>query len=561
MNTLKRSFALLLCLTLVLGMATTVFASEYQYEVFQIFTGTIKVEDNTTSLTDIKWGVNGKNAGDSTVVEGDPVPSAVLEALEAVNTTDKTREEKLAVILNYADLTGKAFGEFTTNKIENLPNGYYLVKDKSNSLTNQHDFYTVYVVEIVNGTLEISRKGNKPEVNKWIQYNGADVTESEASIGESIDYKLVGTVPENIAEYDTYFYKFDDTAAESLTISQQDLENLMVTINGVDVTQYFYKNAKDVTGEDGTTKVATNLVVSCPDILALQNICDDITKDTKVIVTYTATLNDKALVGAQKGNKNDVKLIYSNDPNVKREGTTNPPTYLPEANEPTTNAPVGETPKSTVITYTTEIEIVKVDQTGAPLTGAEFTLSVADGADTTVMETIVVIYFEKSDTGTYYKLKTGEFTETAPTDDTTECYEDTNQKYIKKFDTKIVSQSGTTEITSSVGVDGKLIFRGLGAGKYTITESKTPEGYNGIQPFDIEITWDKDTDAEGCVWSYSWPNNTATNSCTITVQNQKGATLPTTGGIGTTLFYGFGFVMVAAAIVLLVTKKRMHNAA
>ena len=103
-----------------------------------------------------------------------------------------------------------------------------------------------------------------------------------------------------------------------------------------------------------------------------------------------------------------------------------------------------------------------------------------------------------------------------------------------------------------------ISFAGLGTGTYTLTETVTPEGYNTISPIEIVITADPTYDAPN--WTITRDGHELSNPTGIyefTVENNKGVTLPGTGGIGTTIFYIVGGLMVSGAFVLLIVKKRM----
>ena len=552
MKTTKRILAVVMAVIMVMSLATTAFAEEaettYQYEIYQIFTGVFK--DNV--LTDVKWGKNG------TGTAGEAVTNEVLDVLEAVaSKTDN--EDKLDVILDYANLNGEAFAIHKTNdkkvELENLADGYYLVKDVAGSQEGEHEAYTTYIVKVVDGTLTIDRKSGVPTVDKVIVEGDQETEENEVSIGDTINYKFTGTLPSNIVDYDTYFYKFTDTMEAGLTYTN----DLTVTVNGKDVTEYFYDKA--TVGEDGKT----TLIVAIKDLLALEQIdgVGEITSQTKVVVTYTAVLNEKAEVGTN-GNKNDVNLEYSNNPNDDGEGATNPPEKDTDEEEPKPDHPTGVTPKDEVWTYTTEIIIIKVDENGNRLTGAEFTLT-----GTSVKKVVVKTEkFTASDEGTYYKLKDGSYTETAPTEDdpTTEDvnedntadYESTTQKYVKETVTEVQEKKEEVNVKAHVGEDGTVTFTGLGVGDYTIRESVIPAGYNSVADMFVTIEWNHaDYDVDNCTWTYKWTDDVGEGN-TVTVVNQSGSTLPETGGMGTTILYVGGGILVLAAIVLLIVKRRAN---
>ncbi|TFH45899.1 isopeptide-forming domain-containing fimbrial protein [Streptococcus equinus] len=224
----------------------------------------------------------------------------------------------------------------------------------------------------------------------------------------------------------------------------------------------------------------------------------NITKDeNKVVVEYNATLNENAVIGSA-GNTNDVELTYSNNPNDTGDGTTKP-------------ADTGKTPKDTVKVFTYQTIINKVDQDGKALSGAEFTL--------------------------VKKNKDGS---------------------TKNVDV-VKNAEGTT-----------FTFKGLDAGNYVLEETKTPDGYNTIKPieFTINATYDTDsadpklTDLSGDVTSgvAKFDANKADGSLKADIVNRKGSLLPSTGGMGTTILYVIGSILVLVAAVLLITKKRMDAA-
>lgn len=215
-----------------------------------------------------------------------------------------------------------------------------------------------------------------------------------------------------------------------------------------------------------------------------------------ITVEYESVLTEKAVLG-EHGNVNKAKLQFSNNPNDSQGGE---------------NGPTGETPWDNVIVFTYKVEINKVNENSEPLSGAEFTLSkkFADG--------------------------------------TTK-------------DIAVVKNTAGTSFT----------FSGLDDGEYILTETKTPSRYNTISPItfivtaDHDITWEKQNrDAVLTKMSGNKVNgeidltaNKAEGSLSADVVNKSGSTLPSTGGMGTTIFYVVGSILVLGAAILLITKKRM----
>lgn len=124
----------------------------------------------------------------------------------------------------------------------------------------------------------------------------------------------------------------------------------------------------------------------------------------------------------------------------------------------------------------------------------------------------------------------------------------------------------TVTPTNTDGIANVFTFSGLDAGIYRLTETVTPEGYNTIDPVYFEIVATNDgtkvTHMEGKAVNgseISFTANATNGSLTTDIVNQAGTTLPSTGGMGTTVFYVVGGGLMAVAVVLLVTKKRMEN--
>ncbi len=553
MKRIKKLAALMMAAIMALAMSITAFATDsvpttpventgggHTYEIYQIFMG----DYANGILSNVKWGKNGTDRN------GKPVDEEILKELEAVSGADVSDTERLEVINQYANLNSEPFTSGNQRKYD-VPSGYYLVKDKDGSLNGSNEAYTLYVVQVVDNVLLITPKGDVPETDKKIVEGEDKVTTNEASIGDEVNYEITGTMPTNIADYKEYYYVFTDTLSKGLTF---DKDSVKVTVDGVDVTKYFYIGA-----EQADKNSPTVITVGIQDILALRSIAErvriDFTKDTKVVLTYTATLNENAVI-AGDGNPNDVKLSYSNDPNNSGNGTTNPP-EKPE--KPSPVHPNGETPEIVVVTYTTELTILKTDEDNKFLPGVEFTLT---GNGVNIVLVTEETFTEAAD-GEYWKLKDGTYTTTAPTvaddeTDNTDDYDSVDTKYTKT--TSVVAKGNGKEETSVVGkvqADGTVTFKGLGAGEYTITETKTLPGYNTIEPIKFTLTFDAET--KTFVSDNKSVSVGTDNMLDTSIVNQKGSLLPSTGGIGTTIFYIVGAVLVIGAGIILVTKKRMSN--
>ena len=458
-----------------------------------------------------------------------------------------------------------------------LPDGYYLIKNSSvgTDTDGNSETYTEFMLEVV-GDVQANVKSDIPEVDKEITKSGEDgkVDEdgkkSEAAIGDEIEYKITGTLPDNYDAYKYYFYEFVDTFDPGLTFSDDDVTDEMnvkddagnwsyvkVTADGKDVTEFFTVNY------DAASR---KLTVTCNDLKKIEGL----TSESKIVVTYSDTLNEKAEV-APKGNDNKVKLRYETNPNYRGNGEEEP-------DEPGPDRPVGETPDRTVTTFTTELDLTKViGGTDTPLAGAEFTL-IGDNLNE-VKITTAVVYTEDAN-GDWYLLKDGTYTQTAPGDDVDEtAYDSTTTKYTKSTEVRAETVGANGEsisvVVGEVDAQGKVTFTGLRAGNYTLKETKTPDGYNTMADitFTIEVSFSgeegsytatftvtnvKQGDKEFSADADDCPINSNGSILSGNIANYSGATLPETGGIGTTIFYAVGGLLAVGAVILLITKRRMN---
>lgn len=510
----KKLTGVLLALVMALSLVTTAFAEDsytitaptdntHTYEIYQIFTGDL----HEKVLSNVKWGENG------TGTKGQAVSETILEELAGTTGSDTA---KLAVISKYVNLDsdpiktvgGKTDADAGTTRVVsvNVEPGYYLIKDVDGALDGENDSYTLYLVKVV-GNVTIAPKSDVPEVEKKVKdINDSTDTDktgwqdsADHDIGDDVDFQLKATLADNVSSYTTYKVVFHDTLSKGLTYNN----DAKVYIDGEETDGF---TVTSTVNGDGTT----TLTASCDDVKAL-----DAGNSSVITVEYTATLNDKAVIGSA-GNPNEVYLEYSNNPNKSEEGD----------NE------TGNTPKDTVIVFTYKTIINKVTKNPAydPTKDED-----KDGTD--------------SEGHTQYiPLEGAEFT---------------LEKYYKETDewkpiAVVKNDEGTT-----------FTFSGLDDGDYRLTETTTPAGYNTIDPIEFTITAEHEIESDNpalkslngnaTTGEITFTANTTDGSLSADVVNNAGATLPETGGIGTTIFYIAGSVLVLAAVVLLVTKKRMNS--
>ena len=438
--------------------------------------------------------------------------------------------------------------------------GYYLVTDEYTNPANVAEGAETLsrnVLAVV-GDVTAVVKNDKPEIEKKILDSSA-VDYNEAGVGETVVYQLTSAVP-NHTGYKEYYYVINDTLSSGLTFNPS---SVVVTVGGTEQTadtDYVLYTGSDADGY--TFRIAFKNIMSK-------------TVGAAIIVTYNAVVNENAVM-TSAGNPNEVDLTYSNNPNADGDGT-------PEDHpKPQNDTPVGTTPKDKVITYVAKLELTKYfDSIAADhkLAGATFLL---EGTSSVPQASHNEKYVADAN-GTFYKLADGTYTTTVPHDAITKSdgtviesnkssYDQTDlaagTKY--KLTTETVydythTKSIFTTGTGASGDDGIITFTGLGAGTYTLTEIVTPQGYTTAAPITFTIsasmTGDPTLGTAAVTWASDNSNVTVNASNGVYATNVidlSGSTLPSTGGMGTTILYVGGSILVILAAVLLITKRRMN---
>lgn len=479
-------------------------ATKHTYEAYQIFTGTLTTtgegENAVTTLSDIVWG-SGVSADVLTALG-----SAADVAAKLQNGTTSVVEFGKSVN-GYLDTVAGSDSEPENGQyvISNLPAGYYLVKDRDGSLGNANDAYTQYLIRVVkNVTAE--PKSAMPTVDKEVYDEPADAEDGEAdgwgesadhAINESFQFKLTASLPAD-TDFGAYeTYKVVFNDTMSAGVTFESIDSVTVDRQTLAADGY---SCTAKTGDAGTSWTLT--------IDNIKGVTDvNLNDGADIVVIYNAHLNEKAQVNHESGsttNKNDVYLEFSNNPNAIGTGQ-------PE---------MGRTPVDSVWVFTYEVDNTKVDATDStnktPLAGAGFRLY--DSASTTE---IGLIY--DSSISAYRPIKSGE----------------------------------TPVEMKSADSTGVFNIKGLDAGTYILKETTVPAGYNKCDDYTVVISATHAEDASGTSATTTLSD---TSKVTNTIENKKGSTLPETGGIGTTLFYVIGSILVIGAVVLLVSKKRMSTA-
>ena len=517
----KKLMAVILSLALLIASGNTAFAADstitisktdanpgHTYHAFQIFAGTI----TDGKLVDITWGDGvdstaliqalavkypdgGFTEGMSASAAAEKINALGLASTTAANPGDPAAgANELATIINI-NLTDKSYSstEGTDSYTISAPTGYYLVTD---STTATDSAYSLRILTLTDQSA-ITPKSDVPSVDKKVEkVDGTYDTTAVWSEGDVFNFQITGTIPTNYDVYSKYEYQFNDTFQQVDGKYVFDyLGSAAVTAIHSDGTSTDVTNAFTITANDdgsGLKAYTHNLKLS------------EVKAGDTIVLTYQAKLNVNSVIGGT-GNCNTVNLTYSNNPNVDGEGET------------------GKTPDKKAYVFTYELDVNKIDAgTKDKIAGAEFTLQRTSDSKYATIDSTGHITGWVSDEASATTVKT---------------------------------VAGTT-----------LQFIGLDDGVYNLTETKAPTGYNKLtDPITFTISSTIDSTATPptvatlklAVGSASAVNgNTTTGIVTTDVANKSGSSLPSTGGMGSTIIILCSAMVVAVAGTILYRRRQ-----
>ena len=586
---MKKMITMLLALVLILGLAVPVMAADtvsvsithiadnHTYTAYQIFDGKL---DGAT-LSDIKWGANVNGPAllealrnDTTVIyNSDKTQSAqfsvdfasattaadVVKVLSGYTSDGERLEHFAKVVTKYLTGTGVSNSTPVTDNgngtytyiIEGLDPGYYLIDDvTTDANVGAEDFRTHYILSLTTHT-SLTTKGHYPTVDKSVSETlDGTYTEWIANQLNKLHYfKWDVAIDDRISEFTTYYLGFDDVMQKGLSFNQ--LEEVYI-LEADNTKEYLYRDGAwtadaepDVnTVTTGTAGIRLNGDDYTADdtymVLAWNDLKDafpGLAGDDHLVVKYSAYLNEDAIYGDPM--ENDVFIKFSNGPDADDYGYSVPDYAF-------------------VFSFGMKVLKVDADNSAVVLPGAEF-----------------LLYHKHGDVKHYAYVVNGEAVAWTPytTDEEVEAAKaaidaDASLSDEEKAEAKAKVYKATTLVTDT---NGNIHVNGLDEDTlYFLHEAKAPEGYNtlftdvefSIHPAYTTVSGEPKVSSitytvDGHSYTLSEGEDFEAGRVVVTVVNNKGNTLPSTGGIGTTIFYLLGGMMAAAAVVLLVTKKRM----
>ena len=541
MKTTRRIATLLLALALLLSLSVTAFAAENARLIVsgaqlkgktvhatKMFTaswvdsnndGKIDTNDKMAYTLDAAWEglfwANGISTGttcpngsiDVSTQTGTTLNEKALAYLNAMAADSAKLNTFAATAAKYKadkhiqDTASKKAETEDSVTFDQLVPGYYLVQpDKgSTSATRKTDAMLVNVPSDKAATLQL--KSEYPSVEKKVD---TDKTESNAQIGQSVNFTLTSKVPD-MSEFDTYYFAFKDTMSKGLTFNA---DSVQVTIGEQTLTKGTDFTVTNTAGADDATEITIEL------LNMKVNRANDAGKT--ITVTYSATLNKDAVVGIE-GNKNEAKVEYQNGPATDNHGTSNPSI-------------------TTTRTYPVKVQKHAFEDNNEDsfLAGAKFALSTS----------ATVPIFTKGEDGNY----------TLDTSDASVVRLVGSDAAYRVAEN---NEAGAVTYFTTVGTSATTI-NGLKAGTYYLHEIEAPEGYNKLTA-PVKVTITETTGADGKVTgvTYTVGDGTASADSNVKIDNKTGSMLPSTGGIGTIGLTALGVGVVVFGV--LATKKKKEK--
>ena len=369
-----------------------------------------------------------------------------------------------------------------------------------------------------------------------------------ADIGGKLDYKIdIFSATNYQGDKMIKEYIIEDTKGPAVFMY---FNTIKVWVNGTELTKGWVEGVDETSDTSHAIGSSTTPATSKDD--ADWYVANVDNTDSKFSIHINWLKSDGAFKFDNNGKPNVIKITYEGVLKSKGvvygdNGNLNTATLFVLPNGSTTRAQVGNPSEAKAITYSAELfKYTTENGVKKPLAGAEFTITRAGEAKP------LAFYPSKAYAGVYYLANE----------------ENWNSEHVDHSDaSKEESMKVTTLVTPT---DGMIITRGLAGGKYTVTETKAPDGYNKLT---ASITMPLEqggnptagvnvTDVNKTLAADGSPLSTPVafqNVHVKEIENNKGTVLPETGGIGTTLFITLGALAVIGTGLFLVTNKRISK--
>lgn len=476
-------------------------AAGHTYEAYQIFAGDLSDGDEGQKiLSNVVWGSGITDAGKAEMGDAAVVASG-LEEMSAADVEAFAQD-----VSNHLSDSSGSCSTMTDGcyVIDGLEAGYYLIRDKSGSLGGEsgvpsYDAHTAFILKVV-GDAVVSPKSAVPSVDKQVENDAAAdgwASVADYAINKSFQFKLTATLPadEDFGSYEAYEVAFNDTMSDGVTFESI----ASVKVGDVEIPASSGENdgyeCTAVAGQKGGS-----WALSIKDIKKHDA---SLTDGSVVEVIYNAHLNEQASLSQRStdANANTVNLQYSNDPNVNGDGE------------------LGQTVDVSAWVFTYVMENVKVDgdADNAPLAGAGFKLYADEACQTEIS-------LVRGENGAYYPAASG---------------------------------SAGAEMFSA-SETGRFDVVGLDAGTYYLKETTTPAGYNTCDNVTVVIVASPAEAGDGTYQANMslWVDGGSASVDQVVVVNERGVSLPSTGGAGTMGFYAVGGALLAFATIALMRSRR-----